>query len=70
MKSFYASWFIDGQDEEQEGEFQAEDCNSLIAQLENDGAMDIIVIESEDEEPTVDGQPDEAQEWASFDADC
>jgi hypothetical protein len=31
-------------------------------------ANDILLDEEDDEED--DGQPDEAQEWESFDADC
>ena len=31
-------------------------------------ANDLVDVEYEDED--WDGQPDEAQEWASFDADC
>jgi hypothetical protein len=33
-------------------------------------ANDILMDEDEDEDEDYDGQPDEAQEWADFDADC
>jgi hypothetical protein len=33
-------------------------------------ANDLLIGEDYDEDEEDDGQPDEAQEWADFDADC
>ncbi len=33
-------------------------------------ANDLLIGEDDDEDEEDDGQPDEAQEWESFDADC
>lgn len=33
-------------------------------------ANDLLIGEDYDEDDDYDGQPDEAQEWESFDADC
>jgi hypothetical protein len=33
-------------------------------------ANDLLIGEDYDEDDDYDGQPDEAQEWADFDADC
>jgi hypothetical protein len=33
-------------------------------------ANDILLDEEDEDEDEYDGQPDEAQEWESFDADC
>ena len=33
-------------------------------------ANDLLIGEDEEEDDEWDGQPDEAQEWESFDADC
>jgi hypothetical protein len=33
-------------------------------------ANDLLIGEDDEEDDEYDGQPDEAQEWADFDADC
>lgn len=33
-------------------------------------ANDLLIGEDDEEDDEYDGQPDEAQEWESFDADC
>ena len=33
-------------------------------------ANDLLIVEDDEEDDEYDGQPDEAQEWESFDPDC
>jgi hypothetical protein len=46
-----------------------------LAYMSEDDVADMmrandILLDEEDEDEEWDGQPDEAQEWESFDADC
>jgi hypothetical protein len=46
-----------------------------LAYMSEDDVADMmrandILLDEEDEDDEWDGQPDEAQEWESFDADC